>query len=125
MADLSLIIFLSEEKTISSHPRDNTTLFRPSTQQRAQYDAEEGDPSPSPPGRPHPSISPAQVQDSEVWQRRGVPSFPVPCLTEVSEGPLSPVDAPLLAVPSCTNGFPSLSPIFVPSEMGQGISSES
>lgn len=120
MADLSLIIFLSEEKTVSFHPRDNTSLSGPSTQQLAQYDAEGGEPLPVPRRMISPSITPAQVQDSGVWQRRGAPSFPAPCLIGVSEGPLSPIDAPLLAVPSYTKSFPSLSPIFVPSEIGAG-----
>lgn len=120
MADLSLIIFLSEEKAVSSHPRDNTSLSRPSTQQLAQYDAEGGEPLPVPTRTISPSITPAQVQDSGVWQRRGTPSFPASCLIGVSEGPLSPVDAPLLAVPSYTNSFPSVSPIFIASEIGAG-----
>ena len=121
MADLSLIIFLSEEKTVSSHPRDNTSLSGPSAQQLAQYDAEGGEPPhPVPTRTISPSITPAQVQDSGVWKRRGAPSFPATCLIGVSEGPLSPIDAPLLAVPSYTTSFPSLSPIFIASEIGAG-----
>lgn len=82
MADLSLIIFLSEEKTVSSHPRDKTSLSGPSTQRLAHCDTGRGEAHPHVPGILHYPSSGAGI-----WSLgRGTPSFPVSCLSVCGGG---------------------------------------